>query len=337
LRTPRTLALGRDDPEDGLQAVNESSGVGVALDKSSRVLIDNDGKLRPIIRALIYSALAFWLLSADQFLGPPLERLATTLHAIGLSPARETYYESINLLTALLLTWTFGLYEGRRVDDYGLPVRQAFGAQFWEGFAIGVVTAGAVALGMMALGGMKVHGLALHGPAILWSALAWLGANVLVGIAEEYLFRGYLLQTLWKSLGFWPAAVLIALWFGADHYFFKLGETIWDLITLVTLGLWACYTVLRSGSLWLAAGYHAAFDYMQLFVIGTRNGSDEPVNHLFSTSFQGPDWVTGGVLGTEASFLMYPSIALMFIYIGWRRFKPQPRDSVRASFAIRGR
>jgi membrane protease YdiL (CAAX protease family) len=64
--------------------------------------------------------------------------------------------------------------------------------------------AGAVTLGMMALGGMKLHGLALHGPAILWAALAWLGTNVLVGIAEEYLFRGYLLQTLWKSLGFWP-------------------------------------------------------------------------------------------------------------------------------------
>jgi uncharacterized protein len=72
---------------------------------------------------------------------------------------------------------------------------------------------------------------------------------------------------------------------------------VWDLITLVALGLWTCYTVLRSGSLWLAVGYHAAFDYMQLFVIKTRNGSVEPVNHLLNTSFQGPDWVTGGVLG----------------------------------------
>ncbi|MGA9875988.1 MAG: CPBP family glutamic-type intramembrane protease, partial [Solirubrobacteraceae bacterium] len=69
-----------------------------------------------------------------------------------------------------------------------------------------------------------------------------------------------------------------------------------DLISLVSLGIWLCYTVLRTGSLWLAAGYHAAFDFMQLFVIGTRNGSIAPVNHLLSTSFQGPAWVTGGVL-----------------------------------------
>jgi hypothetical protein len=101
----------------------------MSLDKVSRVVIGTDGKLRPLVRALIYSALAFWLLSADEFLGPLLERWATALHATGLSPASVTYYESINLLTTLLLTWIFGLYEGRRVDDYGLPIRQAFGAR----------------------------------------------------------------------------------------------------------------------------------------------------------------------------------------------------------------
>jgi membrane protease YdiL (CAAX protease family) len=69
---------------------------------------------------------------------------------------------------------------------------------------------------------------------------------------------------------FWPAAVLISAWFAADHYFFKQGENVWDVITLVTLGLWACYSVLRTGTLWLAAGYHVSFDYMQLFVIGTK-------------------------------------------------------------------
>ena len=35
-------------------------------------------------------------------------------------------------------------------------------------------------------------------------------------------------------------------------------------------------------------------------------------------SFRGPAWVTGGVLGTEASFFMY--IALMFLHVAWRQF-----------------
>jgi hypothetical protein len=295
--------------------------------KFSDAFFGSDGRLRPMVRALLYSALAFWLLSADWLLGPVLDKAASMLHLDGLSAGALAFYETISLLTALLLTWLFGWYEGRRVDEYGLPVRDAFGALFWEGFAIGVVNAGAVALGMVALGGMTVHGLALHGSAILWASLAWLGANILVGLAEEMLFRGYLLQTLRESVGFWPAAILIALWFAADHYFFKQGENLWDVITLVFLSLWLCLSVLRSGTLWMAVGYHAAFDFMQLFVIGTKNGDVVPVNHLLNASFPGPSWVTGGVLGTEASFLMYPSIALMFAYLWWRfRRKPAIED-----------
>jgi hypothetical protein len=120
--------------------------------KISRALVGADGRSRPIIRALIYSALAFWLFSADGFLGPPLSRAATALHATGLSPARDTFYETINLVTALLLTWIFGLYEGRRVDEYGLPIGQAFGTRLWEGFVVGVVNVTVIAAGMMAFG-----------------------------------------------------------------------------------------------------------------------------------------------------------------------------------------
>ena len=214
----------------------------------SNLFVGTDRRLRPIVCALSYAALAFWLLSADWVLGPVLERVASALRVRGLSPGTVVFFETINLLTALLLTWIFARYEHRRVDSYGLPVREAFGARYWEGFAIGVVNAGAVALGMIALGRMTVHGLPLHGSKILSGALAWLGACALVGVAEELLFRGYLLQTLWRSLGFWPAAVLISAWFAADHYFFKQGENVWDVITLVTLGLWACYSVLRTGT-----------------------------------------------------------------------------------------
>jgi membrane protease YdiL (CAAX protease family) len=277
-----------------------------------------DGRLRAIVCAALYAVAAFWLFSTDWLLGAAVRHLASRLQLQGLSSGLIALDETTNLLTALLLTGAFAWYEQQRIDSYGFPLREAFGARFWEGFAIGAVNAGAVTLGMIALGGMAVHGLALHGAQLAWAALGWLGTNILVGLAEELLFRGYLLQTLWKGLSFWPAAVLISLWFAADHYFFKQGENIWDVITLVSLSLWVCYSVLRTGTLWLAIGYHAAFDYMQLFVIGTPNGSVEPEKHLLSVSFQGPAWVTGGVLGTEASLLMYPAIVLMFVYVGLR-------------------
>jgi len=61
---------------------------------------------------------------------------------------------------------------------------------------------GTVALGMIMLGGMQIIGWAGTGSALMLSALASLVANVCVGIAEEFWFRSYLQQTLWKSIGF---------------------------------------------------------------------------------------------------------------------------------------
>ena len=292
-----------------------------SISSPQRLFLDDSGKLRPLLRAVLFFVLGNFV--APLALAQPFGALANALH-IGqeLSAGSVAFYEGMLFIIALLLTWIFGWYEGRRVDSYGLPVRLAFGRLFWEGFAIGVVNAGAVALGMMALGGMTVHGLALHGVALIGAALAWFGCNLTIGVGEEMWYRGYFFQTLWKSLGFWPSAIVIALLFAADHYFNKQGENVWDVITLVSLSLWVCYSVLRTGTLWLAVGYHVAFDYMQLFVIGTKNGDLVPVNHLLDVTFSGPAWVTGGVLGTEASFLMYPLIALMFAYVWWRYRQP---------------
>lgn len=94
-------------------------------------------------------------------------------------------------------------------------------------------------------------------------------------------------------------------------------------MSLIGFSLFACYTVLRTGSLWFAVGTHAAYDFMQLFVIGTPNGSQLPVNHLLHTSFPGPAWLTGGPLGTEASVLQYATTVLAFAYV-WLRFRRRP-------------
>ena len=272
-----------------------------------------DGKLRAIWRATIYYTVGtfvvfplldrlFAFVAQGQYLDPEL------------TAANVGFGELRNFFAALICTGAFALYERRRVDSYGLSVNRAFGWQTFEGVAAGVIMAGAVALGMMMLGAMQIRGLAGSGRALLLSAIAWFGAN----IAEEFWFRSYLQQTLWESIRFWPASTVIALIFAAEHYFFKEGENVWDVITLVSLSLLMSYSILRTGTLWFAVGFHFAFDYMQLFVIGTPNGARAPVGRLLDAHFNGPAWLTGGALGTEASFLMYPAIALLWLYVWWR-------------------
>jgi hypothetical protein len=279
--------------------------------------IGPDGKLCAIWRAAIYFALGTWVVF--PLLDRPLSLVAKSLHlSPGLTAANIGLSEFETFLAAVICTGVFALYERRRLDSYGLPVNRAFGWRTFEGAAAGIIMAAAVAIGMIALGGMQIRGFAGSGGALALSALAWLGANVCIGVAEEFWFRSYFQQTLWKSIGFWPATAVIALIFAAEHYFFKQGENIWDVITLVSLSMLLSYTILRTGTLWFAVGFHIAFDYMQLFVIGTPNGSQLPVGRLLDTRFNGPSWLTGGVLGTEASFLMYPVIALLWLYVWWR-------------------
>jgi membrane protease YdiL (CAAX protease family) len=286
-------------------------------DRKPGWLFGPDRKIRLLWRAVIFYGLIDWLL--PRALTPALGFIARVLHATGRLTAKNVAIgESEDFIIVLICTAFFAWYEGRRVDSYGLPIEQALRARTWEGALVGVILAGAVAVGMYLLGGMQIRGLETTGSALVLSALAWLGANICVGVAEEFFFRSYLLQTLKTSIGFWPGAIVIASVFTADHYFFKVGENIWDVITLMSLSLMVSYSVVRTGTLWFAVGFHTAFDYMQIFVIGTPNGAQVPQGRLLDASFNGPSWLTGGLLGTEASFLMYPAIALTWLYIWWR-------------------
>ena len=283
----------------------------------ARPFLGEDRSLRHVWRAAIFFALVTFAFPAvtEQAAIWAFDRLRLKPD---LNAAAIALQEGMNLVFALVATAIFAAFERRGLGAYGLPLRRAFGGQTWEGFLAGLAMAGAVAIGMVALGGMQIHGLALSGRALAISALAWLGANVLVGLAEELWFRAYFLQSLWKSIGFWPAAILIAAIFAALHYFFKEGENVWDVITLVSISMMLCWSVKRTGFLWFAVGFHVAFDFMQFFVIGTPNGNLIPQGRLLDVTFNGPPWLTGGVLGTEASWLMYPMIALTWLYIALR-------------------
>jgi membrane protease YdiL (CAAX protease family) len=166
---------------------------------------------------------------------------------------------------------------------------------------------------------MEFHGIALHGPELFLFAFLWLMTMLLVGLNEEYLFRGYALQTLTRGIGFWPAALVTSSLFAGLHLS-KPHENAIDIGIIFVLGLLMCFTLLRTGSLWLAVGWHAAFDFGQFFIVGTKNGGEIPVGRLFDVTFPGPAWSNGGELGTEASLFMIPVIIASFIYID-RRYR----------------
>jgi len=224
--------------------------------------------------------------------------------------------EFVFCLSVFLVTGIFALGEHRRIDSYGLPIEQAFGKFFWKGMLAGLLVVLFVAGAMILSGAMVVHGLALHGSDLVRLTLLWFVANILLGLSEEYTFRGYALQSLWQGAGFWPAALITTAIFAGDHLE-KPGENAMDIGMIFFLAFILCLSVRRTGSLWWAVGWHAGFDFGQLFLVGTRNGGQTPVGRLFNVTFPGPAWLNGGELGTEASIFMMPAAIATSIYVVW--------------------
>ncbi len=242
--------------------------------------------------------------------------LVRVLHLAGpgsfLDPVRLILGDWIGtFLPVIVATLVMMRLERRSLRDYYIPTRDLLGRKFWAG-AVWGMAAVSLLLGLIALGG----GYRITGPAlrehILYYVVIWLLAAASIGIVEEIAFRGYMLRTLADGIGFWPAAILLSAGFGALHYFFKPYERWEDFASTGLLGLFLCFTIVRTGSLAWAMGWHFAFDWGAIFFYSGRNAGEYAPGRLFETAWPAGDRVTGGLLGPEASWFVFLLIALLF-------------------------
>lgn len=126
-----------------------------------------------------------------------------------------------------------------------------------------------------------------------------------VAVHEELYVRGFPLFTLSRGLGFWPATALLSLYFGGLHDLGKPNETALDLVNVALIGAFLCFTVRRTGDVWFAAGWHFVFNDGPLVVLGSPNtgsaGRRPLGGRLLDGAFTGPDWLTAGLAGAQAS------------------------------------
>jgi membrane protease YdiL (CAAX protease family) len=267
----------------------------------------NKTGLRAGWRLLIYLALFFVFIVVSTYL------LRLFLHStLGLvSPGFQFLGELAGFLAAFLAAWIMSRIEQRPMGMYGLPAQAAFGKQFWLGCLFGFCEI-LVLIGLIAaFGGYSFGSLAEHGTAIAKWALIWGVFFVMVGLFEEFFFRGYALYTLADGIGFWPAAVLLAVSFGAVHKQ-NSGEDWVGLAGVMFVGLFWSFTLKRTGSLWFALGMHATFDFGETFLFSVPDSGMIFPGHLSNATLHGPNWLTGGTPGPEASIFDFLILAVFF-------------------------
>ena len=220
-----------------------------------------------------------------------------------------------DLMLVVILALVLARFEHRPWRVYGLPARQALGRLFWVGALWGF---SGITLLMAALYGLHAFAfghVVLHGVRLARFALFWAVMFLLVGLFEEFLLRGYLQFTLARGIGFWPAAVVLSAGFGLIHLRNE-GEHWPGALAAALIGFLFCLTLRRTGNLWFAVGFHAAWDWGETFFYSVPDSGTIWRGHLLSSSLHGADWLTGGSVGPEGSVLCFAVIAMVGIAFG---------------------
>ena len=245
-----------------------------------------------------------------------LQKIAVELawmHDFGASGLWSMMLEELGDLTsAVIPALVLARVEHRRWGMYGLPGSQFFGRRFWTGAVWGFA---GISVLMFALYGMHTFSfghVVLHGARVARFAAFWAVLFLMVGLFEEFLLRGYSQFTLARGIGFWPAALTLSCAFGLIHL--RNGGEQWTgLLAAACIGFFFCLTLRRTGNLWFAVGFHAAWDWGETFFYSVPDSGMVAPGHLLSSSLRGPDWLSGGSVGPEGSLLCFVVIAVLWI------------------------
>ncbi len=219
-------------------------------------------------------------------LGPPkgdipFHRITPLIEAFRLAPVVIAYW---------LLVRTI---ESRPVDE--LALRKAV-PHLLLGLAGGALLFSLVVGALWALGAFVVDGVNHD--------VAWLGPILVLGVGagvgEEIISRGVIFRIVEEGLGTWAALLISAAVFGGLHAW-NPNATAWSALAIaIEAGLLfgLLYHVTRS--LWVCMGAHAAWNVAQGPVYGIPVSGFEQ-HGLLASHMQGPNWITGGAFGAEAS------------------------------------
>lgn len=196
-------------------------------------------------------------------------------------PAVIAYYLLVRLL------------ERRRVNELALRDLPGYGA---GGLLLGAALFSLIVGLLWLFGSYHVIG---TNPDAHW-LVPVLVVGIGAGISEEILMRGVLYRIIEEGLGTWAALVISALVFGFMHAYNPNATTWSSLAIAIEAGISFALLYHVTRSLWICMGLHAAWNTMQGTVYGISVSGTGADGFLVSTR-TGPDWLSGGTFGAEAS------------------------------------
>lgn len=275
----------------------------------TRLLFDSRSRLRNGWWILLFVA----LIAATRFLFRPLTH---GLRELGIAdPALEV----VPFLLVLLATWICTRLRREPLASVGLSWDRRWLGESAVGLALGLGSLALVVALIATTGGLRLE----LDPARSVAQLA-LGFYVFLCVAlfEEALFRGFLFQRLVAGLGAWPALLLLGVLFALGH-----GENpgmegatrVWATLELALAAVLLGLAYLKTRSLALPVGLHLGWNWGMGHILGFGVSGYDFAGWLRPRYGDGPQWITGGSFGPEASvFAVVVDLALIALLLRWK-------------------
>lgn len=277
LELPRSRALVRLDGPGHIMPVEPVTPPGSAVWR----VVHSPAALGVVAAGLLYAAVLSLKLAGVGF------RLVDHM------PGVRYLVPPLGAAAVVAAYWVFVRAVERRpaVDELGAGGGGAeLGFGVLAGLALSAATFGALAL----LGDVRVLG--ANPPRVLAHPVL---VELCTAVVLEVLANGLAFRLAERPMGSWWTLALTAVAFGAVPFTGRVvtGPAVLA-VTLFGLACAAAYMATRR--LWAPIGLFAAWNVAQTALYGAALGVDGPQG-LVLTQVEGPNWLTGGLAGTDAS------------------------------------
>ena len=204
--------------------------------------------------------------------------------------------------------------ERRPVKELALP---GVGREFGSGLLLGAGLYTACVLILMLFGIYRAEGLDAW-----YVLLPVLPMAISSAVMEELIHRGVVFRILEEYLGSWIALAVASLVFGLRHLSNPDGTLQGALFISVEAGVLLTAAFMLTRRLWLAIGFHMAWNYTQAGIFSGAVSGTGPERGLVIARIEGPELLTGGSFGLEASliaFLLCTTAGVLLLVMTVRR------------------
>ena len=213
------------------------------------------------------------------------------------------------VLSVIFYILLYRVYEKRKITEFS---KKGFAKNLVYGIAVGAILQIFIILVIFLNGGFSV--ISFNPVLYIIPSFAMAFQS---GILEETVFRGIIFRITEEKLGSYITLTVSALIFGLMHLFNSNISASGILLTILA-GLLLAAAYMYTRNLWFPIGIHFAWNFMLAGIFGANVSGFEMPKTLITTRIEGPELLTGGQFGPEASiqanvFCLIATVVLLYL------------------------